>query len=277
MAQFTMKQLLEAGVHFGHQTRRWNPKMAPYIFGSRNGIHIIDLQKTLRMANESYDFMRELAAAGGRVLFVGTKRQATDATKEEATRAGQYFVNHRWLGGMLTNFKTVQQSVRKMKDLQRKKEEGIFELITKKEALKLQGELDKLERTLGGVQEMTHLPDCLFIVDVQKEELAVKEAQKLGIPVVAIVDSNCNPTGIDYVVPGNDDAIRAVRLFCSKIADAILEGAETFKLENAEEGDDFEEAMMHKAEAAEEVVAEEAAPVEEAAAASEETTEEAKA
>jgi len=277
MAQFTMKQLLEAGVHFGHQTRRWNPKMAPYIFGSRNGIHIIDLQKTLRMANESYDFMRELAAAGGRVLFVGTKRQATDATKEEATRAGQYFVNHRWLGGMLTNFKTVQQSVRKMKDLQRKKEEGVFELITKKEALKLQGELDKLERTLGGVQEMTHLPDCLFIVDVQKEELAVKEAQKLGIPVVAIVDSNCNPTGIDYVVPGNDDAIRAVRLFCSKIADAILEGAETFKLENAEEGDDFEEAMMHKAEAAEEVVAEEAAPVEEAAAASEETTEEAKA
>jgi len=248
-----MKQLLEAGVHFGHQTRRWNPKMAPYIFGSRNGIHIIDLQKTLRMANESYDFMRELAAAGGRVLFVGTKRQATDAVKEESTRAGQYFVNHRWLGGMLTNFQTVQQSVRKMKDLQRKKEEGIFDLITKKEGLKLQSDLEKLERTLGGVQEMTHLPDCLFIVDVQKEDLAVKEAQKLGIPVVAIVDSNCNPTGIDYVVPGNDDAIRAVRLFCSKMADAILEGAETFQLENAEEGEDIVEAMVNQAEAAEEV------------------------
>jgi len=261
MAQFTMKQLLEAGVHFGHQTRRWNPKMAPYIFGSRNGIHIIDLQKTLRMANESYDFMRELAAAGGRVLFVGTKRQATDAVKEESTRAGQYFVNHRWLGGMLTNFQTVQQSVRKMKDLQRKKEEGTFDLVTKKEALKLQNDLDKLERTLGGVQEMTHLPDCLFVVDVQKEELAVKEAQKLGIPVVAIVDSNCNPTGIDYVVPGNDDAIRAVRLFCSKMADAIVEGAETFQLENAEDGEDVVEAMMNQTAETEatpaEVVAEE--------------------
>ncbi len=248
MAQFTMKQLLEAGVHFGHQTRRWNPKMAPYIFGSRNGIHIIDLQKTLRMANESYDFMRELAAAGGRVLFVGTKRQATDAIKEEAMRAGQYFVNHRWLGGMLTNFQTVQQSVRKMKDLKRKKEEGIFDLVTKKEALKLQNELDKLERALGGVEDMTHLPDCLFVVDVLKEELAVKEAQKLGIPVVAIVDSNCDPTGIDYVVPGNDDAIRAVRLFCSKMADAILEGTETFQLENAEDGADIIAQMVNQTE-----------------------------
>lgn len=272
MAQFTMKQLLEAGVHFGHQTRRWNPKMAPYIFGSRNGIHIIDLQKTLRMANESYDFMRELAAAGGRVLFVGTKRQATEAIKDEASRAGQYYVNHRWLGGMLTNFQTVQQSVRKMKELQRKKEEGTFELLTKKEGLKLQGELEKLERTLGGVQEMTRLPDCLFVVDVQKEELAVKEAQKLGIPVVAIVDSNCNPMGIDYVVPGNDDAIRAVRLFCSKIADAIMEGTESFILENAEDGADIIEEMIQQAEtvepetegaaAVEEPVAEEAAVVE---------------
>jgi len=261
MSQFTMKALLEAGVHFGHQTRRWNPKMAPYIFGSRNGIHIIDLQKTLRLANESYDFMRELAAAGGRVLFVGTKRQARDATKEEAIKAGQYYVNHRWLGGMLTNFQTVQQSVRKMKELQRKKEEGTFELLTKKEALKLQGELEKLERTLGGVQEMTHLPDCLFVVDVQKEELAVKEAQKLGIPVVAVVDSNCNPTGIDYVIPGNDDAIRAVRLFCSKIGEAIIEGTETYTLENAEDGADIIEQMANQAEE----VADEA-PVEEAAA-----------
>ncbi len=261
MSQFTMKALLEAGVHFGHQTRRWNPKMAPYIFGARNGIHIIDLQKTLRMANESYDFMRELAAAGGRVLFVGTKRQARDAIKEEAERAGQFFVNHRWLGGMLTNFQTVQQSVRKMKDLKRKKEEGVFELVTKKEALKLQHELDKLERALGGVQDMTHLPDCLFVIDVQKEELAVKEAQKLGIPVVAVVDSNCDPSGIDYVIPGNDDAIRAVRLFCSKIADAIIEGTETFHLENAEDGADIVEQMGHQAE---ETVEE--APVEEAAA-----------
>ncbi len=259
MSQFTMKALLEAGVHFGHQTRRWNPKMAPYIFGSRNGIHIIDLQKTLRMANESYDFMRELAAAGGRVLFVGTKRQARDAVKEEASRAGQYYVNHRWLGGMLTNFQTVQQSVRKMKELKRKKEEGIFDLITKKEALKLQNDLDKLERTLGGVEEMTHLPDCLFVIDVQKEELAVKEAQKLGIPVVAVVDSNCNPTGIDYVVPGNDDAIRAVRLFCSKIADAIIEGTETFHLENAEDGADIIEQMANQVEETVEAPAEEVA------------------
>ncbi len=243
MSQFTMKQLLEAGVHFGHQTRRWNPKMAPYIFGQRNGIHIIDLQKTLRMANEAYSFMRELATAGGRVLYVGTKRQARDAVKEESARAGQFYVNHRWLGGTLTNFATVQQSVRKMKDLQRQKEEGVFELLTKKEALHLQRQLDKLERSLGGIKEMNELPDCLFVVDVRKEELAVKEAQKLGIPVVAVVDSNCNPSDIDYIVPGNDDAIRAVRLFCSKVADALLEGAESWQLENAEEGDDVVEAM----------------------------------
>jgi len=243
MSQFTMKQLLEAGVHFGHQTRRWNPKMAPYIFGKRNGIHIIDLQKTLRMANESYSFMQELAAAGGRVLFVGTKRQATDAIKEESSRAGHFYVNHRWLGGMLTNFTTVQQSVRKMKDLQRQKEEGVFDLLTKKEALQLQRQLDKLERSLGGIKEMNELPDCLFVIDVRKEELAVKEAQKLGIPVVAVVDTNCDPSGIDYIIPGNDDAIRAVRLFCSKVADALLEGAEAWQLENAEDGDDVVEAM----------------------------------
>ena len=248
MSQFTMKQLLEAGVHFGHQTRRWNPKMAPYIFGQRNGIHIIDLQKTLRLANEAYSFMNALAAAGGRVLYVGTKRQARDAVKEESLRAGQFYVNHRWLGGTLTNFATVQQSVRKMKDLQRQKEEGVFELLTKKEALGLQRSLDKLERSLGGIKDMVELPDCLFVVDVRKEELAVKEAQKLGIPVVAVVDTNCNPTGIDYVVPGNDDAIRAVRLFCSKVADALLEGAEAWTLENAEDGADVVEAMTVAAE-----------------------------
>ena len=248
MSQYTMKQLLEAGVHFGHQTRRWNPKMAPYIFGQRNGIHIVDLQKTLRMANEAYSFMKELANAGGRVLFVGTKRQAHDAIKEEAERSEQYYVNHRWLGGMLTNFQTVQQSVRKMKDLIRQKEEGVFELLTKKEVLQKQRELDKLERSLGGIKEMVALPDCLFVMDVRKEELAVKEAKKLGIPVVAVVDTNCNPSDIDYIIPGNDDAIRAVRLFCSKTADAILEGAEAWKIENAEDGDDLVEAMTHGAE-----------------------------
>ncbi len=248
MSNFTMKQLLEAGVHFGHQTRRWNPKMAPYIFGQRNGIHIIDLQKTLRMANEAYSFMQHLAEAGGRVLFVGTKRQARDAIKEEGLRAGHYYVNHRWLGGTLTNFATVQQSVRKMKNLQRQKEEGTFELLTKKEALQKQRELDKLERSLGGIAEMTHLPDCLFVVDVRKEELAVKEAHKLGIPVVAVVDSNCSPDGVDYIIPGNDDAIRAVRLFCSKITDAIIEGSEAWQIENAEDGDDLVENMAANSE-----------------------------
>ncbi|MBL1351794.1 MAG: 30S ribosomal protein S2 [Zetaproteobacteria bacterium] len=255
MSQYTMKQLLEAGVHFGHQTRRWNPKMAPYIFGNRNGIHIVDLQKTLRMANEAYSFMRELANAGGRVLFVGTKRQAREAIKEEALRSEQYFVNHRWLGGMLTNFQTVQQSVRKMKDLQRQKEDGVFELLTKKEALKKQRTLTKLECSLGGIKEMSHLPDCLFVMDVRKEELAVKEAKKLGIPVVAVVDTNCNPSDIDYIIPGNDDAIRAVRLFCAKTADAILEGAEAWRIENAEEDEDVVEAMVHAAESDEASVA----------------------
>jgi len=230
-----MKQLLEAGVHFGHQTRRWHPKMAPYLFGQRNGIHIIDLQKTLKMANEAYQFMNELAVAGGRVLFVGTKRQARDAIREEAGRAGQFYVNHRWLGGTLTNFSTVQRSVRKMKDLQRQKEEGVFDLLTKKEALQLQRSLEKLERSLGGIKEMLSLPDCLFVIDIRKEALAVAEARKLGIPVVAVVDSNCDPSEIDYIIPGNDDAIRAIRLFCSKMSDALIEGTETWRLGSVEE------------------------------------------
>ena len=247
MSQFTMKQLLEAGVHFGHQTRRWHPKMAPYLFGQRNGIHIIDLQKTLKMANVAYQFMSELAAAGGRVLFVGTKRQARDAIKEEALRAGQFYVNHRWLGGTLTNFATVQQSVRKMKDLQRRKEEGGFEALTKKEALQLERKLEKLERSLGGIKDMLTLPDCLFVIDIRKESLAVAEAKKLGIPIVAVVDSNCDPSGIDYIIPGNDDAIRAIRLFCSKMADALIEGTETWRLEHA---DEMDEAFVPAAEAA---------------------------
>jgi len=238
MSQFTMKQLLEAGVHFGHQTRRWHPKMAPYIFGQRNGIHIIDLQKTLKMANEAYQFMHALAAAGGRVLFVGTKRQAHDSIREEGGRAGQFYVNHRWLGGTLTNFSTVQQSVRKMKDLQRQKEEGVFELLTKKEGLQLERKLEKLERSLGGIKEMLSLPDCLFVIDIRKESLATAEARKLGIPIVAVVDSNCDPSEIDYIIPGNDDAIRAIRLFCSKMADGLIEGAETWRLENIEEDED---------------------------------------
>ncbi len=258
MSQFTMKQLLEAGVHFGHQTRRWNPKMAPYIFGVRNGIHIIDLQKTLRLANDAYAFMRELAAAGGRVLFVGTKRQARDAIREEALRAGQFYVNHRWLGGMLTNFATVQQSVRRMKDLEREKEEGGFDKLTKKEALQKQRQLDKLERSLGGIKDMVKLPDALFVIDVRKEELAVKEANKLGIPVVAVVDTNCDPTGIDYLIPGNDDAIRAIRLFCSKMADALVEGAETWAMENVEDDEQLAEAMPSAAAETEEPAAEEA-------------------
>jgi len=259
MSQFTMKQLLEAGVHFGHQTRRWHPKMAPYIFGQRNGIHIIDLQKTLKMANEAYQFMHALAAAGGRVLYVGTKRQARDAIREEAGRAGQFFVNHRWLGGTLTNFATVQQSVRKMKDLQRQKEEGVLELMTKKEGLQLERSLEKLERSLGGIRDMLTLPDCLFVVDLRKEALAVAEAQRLGIPVVAVVDSNCDPSGIDYIIPGNDDAIRAIRLFCSKMGDALLEGGEAWRLENADEDEIAATGLVDEADATVEVVAEDVA------------------
>jgi len=263
MSQFTMKQLLEAGVHFGHQTRRWNPKMAPYLYGKRNGIHIIDLQKTLKLANSAYQFMRELSTAGGRVLFVGTKKQARDAICEEAGRANQFYINHRWLGGTLTNFGTVQQSVRKMKDLQRQKEDGTFELLTKKEGLQLQRKLDKLERSLSGIADMLQLPDCIFVIDIKKEELAITEARRLGIPIVAVVDSNCDPTGIDYIIPGNDDAIRAVRLFCSKIADALVEGAESWRLEQGDSGEgmvemtDAEESPLDES-ATNEVVADEA-------------------
>ncbi len=270
MSQFTMKQLLEAGVHFGHQTRRWHPKMAPYIFGQRNGIHIIDLQKTLKMANEAYQFMHALAAAGGRVLYVGTKRQARDAIREEAGRGGQFFVNHRWLGGTLTNFATVQQSVRKMKDLQRQKEEGVLEMMTKKEGLQLERSLEKLERSLGGIRDMLTLPDCLFVVDLRKEALAVAEAKRLGIPVVAVVDSNCDPSGIDYIIPGNDDAIRAIRLFCSKMADALIEGSEAWRLENADEEEIAATGLVEEEEDA--GAASEAAPEQDAAAVSDAET-----
>jgi len=221
-----MKELLEAGVHFGHQVRRWNPKMKEYIFGERNGIYIIDLQKTQRMFREAINFVTSLIAEdrGKTVLFVGTKRQAQDAIREESARAGQYFVNQRWLGGLLTNFQTVQKSIKRLKDLEAMQTDGRYEKLTKKERIKLDRERESLNKNLSGIKAMNRLPDAIFVIDVRKEEIAVAEANRLGIPIVAVVDTNCSPEGIDYVIPGNDDALRAVRLFASRIADAILEG-----------------------------------------------------
>ncbi len=224
MSVISMKQLLEAGVHFGHQTRRWNPKMAPYIFTERNGIYIIDLQKTVRKLEEAYMFVRELSAEGKEVLFVGTKKQAQDSIREEAVRAGAHFVNARWLGGMLTNFRTIRGRIARLSQLKAMEEDGTFDLLPKKEVVKLNHEIEKLEKFLGGIKEMKKLPGALFIVDPRKEKIAVAEAKKLGIPVVAIVDTNCNPEEVDYVIPGNDDAIRAVKLIASCMADAIIEG-----------------------------------------------------
>jgi small subunit ribosomal protein S2 len=221
-----MKELLEAGVHFGHQVRRWNPKMKEYIFGERNGIYIIDLQKTQRMFRDAIAFVTEAIAEdrGKTVLFVGTKRQAQDAVREEAERAGQYYVNQRWLGGLLTNFQTVQKSIKRLKELETMQTDGRYEKLTKKERIKLDREREGLNKNLSGIKSMTRLPDIVFIIDVRKEEIAVAEANRLGIPIVAVVDTNCSPEGIDYVIPGNDDALRAVRLFASRIADSILDG-----------------------------------------------------
>jgi small subunit ribosomal protein S2 len=219
-----MKQLLEAGVHFGHQTKRWNPKMKEYIFGSRNGIYIIDLQKTLRLFKEAYKFVSETCGKGGAILFVGTKKQAQDSIQEEAQRAAMFYVNQRWLGGTLTNFRTIKRNVERLRKLEAMKKDGSVEALPKKEVLQLNKEQAKMEKTLGGIKDMTKLPDGIFIVDPRKEKIAVHEARKLGIPIVAIVDTNCNPDEIDYIIPGNDDAIRAVRLISSKIADACLEG-----------------------------------------------------
>ena len=221
-----MKELLEAGVHFGHQVRRWNPKMKEYIFGERNGIYIIDLQKTQRMFREAISFVTNLIAEdkGKTVLFVGTKRQAQDAIREESEKCGQYFVNQRWLGGLLTNFQTVQKSIKRLKDLESMQSDGRYEKMTKKERIKLDRERESLNKNLSGIKGMSRLPDAIFIIDVKKEEIAVAEANRLGIPIVAVVDTNCSPEGIDYVIPGNDDALRAVRLFASRIADAIVEG-----------------------------------------------------
>ncbi|MCX7822942.1 MAG: 30S ribosomal protein S2, partial [Syntrophobacterales bacterium] len=229
MAVITMKELLEAGVHFGHQTKRWNPKMKPYIFGARNGIYIIDLQKTVRLFQEAYQFIVQTTSAGETVLFVGTKPQAADIIREEAERCEMYYVNHRWLGGMLTNFKTIRLRIERLKELDAMFEDGSISRFPKKEVLRLGREREKLQKNLSGIKEMSHLPGALFVVDPQKEKIAVAEANRLGIPVVAIVDTNCDPDPIDYPIPGNDDAIRAVRLIASRIADACIEGRQRYE------------------------------------------------
>ena len=244
MAVISMKQLLEAGEHFGHQTRRWNPKMAPYIFTERNGIYIIDLQKTVKKIDEAYDFMKEVGATGKPVLFVGTKKQAQAAIEDEAKRCGMYYVNQRWLGGMLTNYKTISARIKRLYDIQKMEEDGTFEKLAKKEVIKLRAEAEKLERFLGGIKEMKGMPGAMFIVDPKKEKIAVKEARILGIPVVGIVDTNCDPDDVDYIIPANDDAIRAVKLIAGKMADAIIE---------ANQGED---ATAEDEAAAEEAVAE---------------------
>ena len=235
MAVVSMKQLLEAGVHFGHQTRRWNPKMARYIFTERNGIYIIDLQKTVKKLDEAYNFVRDVAAEGGDILFVGTKKQAQESIRDEATRCGMHYVNARWLGGMLTNVRTIRKRIDRLEQLRTMSEDGTFDLLPKKEVVKLQLEIEKLEKFLGGVKNMQGLPKALFIVDPHKERIAVAEARKLNIPIVAIVDTNCNPDEIDYVIPGNDDAIRAVKLIAGTMANAVLEGKQGEQTEEVAE------------------------------------------
>lgn len=233
MAIVTMRQLLESGVHFGHQTRRWNPKMKRFILTERNGIYIIDLQKTVKKLDEAYNFVRDVAAEGGSILFVGTKKQAQESIREEATRCGMHYVNARWLGGMLTNFRTIRRRIDRMEQIKKMREDGTFDMLPKKEVAKLELELEKLEKFLGGVKEMGSLPKAMFIVDPRKERIAVSEARKLNIPIVAIVDTNCDPDEIDYVIPGNDDAIRAVKLIAGAMADAVLEGRQGEQMEEA--------------------------------------------
>ena len=238
MAVISMKQLLEAGVHFGHQTRRWNPKMAPYIFTERNGIYIIDLQKTVKKVDEAYNFVREVAGEGKTILFVGTKKQAQEAVKEEALRCDMFYVNERWLGGMLTNFQTIQKRINRLRELEKMEAENVFDVLPKKEVILLRQEMTKLQKFLGGIKDMQKLPGALFIIDPRKERIAVAEAKKLGIPIVAIVDTNCDPDEIDHVIPGNDDAIRAVKLLTGKMADAVIEGRQGEQLEEAAEAVD---------------------------------------
>ncbi|WP_077309528.1 30S ribosomal protein S2 [Terribacillus halophilus] len=234
MSVISMKQLLEAGVHFGHQTRRWNPKMKKYIFTERNGIYIIDLQKTVKKVDEAYNYVKELAADGGTILFVGTKKQAQESVKEEAIRSGQYFVNQRWLGGTLTNFQTIRKRINRLKSIERMEEDGTFEVLPKKEVVGLLKEKERLVKFLGGIKDMERIPDALFVIDPRKERIAIAEAHKLNIPIIGIVDTNCDPDEIDYVIPANDDAIRAVKLLTSKMADAILESKQGEELEEQE-------------------------------------------
>jgi small subunit ribosomal protein S2 len=233
-----MKALLEAGVHFGHQTRRWNPKMEQYIFTERNGIYIIDLQKTVKLVDEAYNFVKELAANGGEILFVGTKKQAQESIENEAKRCGMHYVNQRWLGGTLTNFKTIKKRIERLHELDRMEEDGTFEVLPKKEVIRLRHERERLEKFLGGIKNMNRIPDALFVVDPRKEKIAVSEARKLGIPVVAIVDTNCDPDEIDYVIPGNDDAIRAVKLLTETIANAVLEGKQGEQMTDINDSED---------------------------------------
>ncbi len=239
-----MKQLLEAGVHFGHQTRRWNPKMAPYIFTERNGIYIIDLQKTVGMVDDAYNAVKDIVANGGTILFVGTKKQAQDSIKAEAERCGMYYVNQSWLGGMLTNFKTIQSRIKRLKDIEQMSEDGTFDVLPKKEVIKLKKEWEKLEKNLGGIKDMERVPDAIFIIDPKKERICVQEAETLGVTLIGIADTNCDPEELDYIIPGNDDAIRAVRLITSTMADAVIEakqGADAGDAEEAAEGEESEE------------------------------------
>ena len=259
MSVISMKQLLEAGVHFGHQTRRWNPKMAPYIYMERNGIYIIDLQKTVGMVDDAYNAVSEIVANGGTILFVGTKKQAMDAVQSEAERCGMYYVNERWLGGMLTNFKTIQSRIKRLKDIERMSQDGTFDVLPKKEVIGLKKEWEKLERNLGGIKDMRKIPDAIFVVDPKKEHICVQEAHSLGITLIGIADTNCDPEELDYVIPGNDDAIRAVKLIVSKMADAVIEAKQGESAEESAEGTDTADASMDEApaeEAAEEAPAE---------------------
>ncbi len=255
MSVVAMKQLLEAGVHFGHQTRRWDPRMAEYIFQARNGIHIIDLQKTSKKLDEAYEFIREQAEEGKTILFVGTKKQAQECMKEAALKCGMYYVDNRWLGGMLTNFDTIQKRIQRLKDLEAMAEDGTFDVLPKKEVILLKKEMEKLEKNLGGIKEMTELPGVIFLVDPKKERIAILEAKKLGIPTVGLVDTNCNPEDVDYVIPGNDDAIRAVKLIADVMANAVIEGkqGESFDIEN----ETAEQEVSEEPESIEEVVANE--------------------
>jgi small subunit ribosomal protein S2 len=261
-----MKQLLEAGVHFGHQTKRWNPKMKPYIFGARNGIYIVDLQKTVRYFRAAYKFMHNIVQNGEKVLFVGTKKQAQEAIREEAEKAEQFFVDNRWLGGMLTNFATIKKSIERLKKIEVMSQDGTYQLLTKKEVLGLEREKSKLERSLGGIKGMNRLPGAIFVIDPKKESIAVKEARKLGIPVVAVVDTNCDPDDIDYIIPGNDDAIRAIRLFASKMAEACMEGVKTREAALRAEADEAEAVAEEAARASAEKASAEKASAEKASA-----------